>query len=279
MRVCWAGVERGGDAIDLRDVDVEVAAVAAAVADPGDDRIACRPPGPVAERVGVVHRGMSVDVRTAVATAVRTTRVETPVDHALARAERARESVTVPSTAVAEARAAVAAATEDETALRERVARLGGRVEALREEDADAAAADAAADLEAAIAALSEVETDRVAAEQRLARRRERARHARDARDRRRRLADRVDNRRREARDWLVDHAHDRFRAAVTAVPGPDDGGAWPHGFDAPDWVAALAVHRLAAGTGPAVVGHDVGFETAAAARDVLGRPTVLVEV
>ncbi|MFB6103654.1 MAG: hypothetical protein ABEJ57_01025 [Halobacteriaceae archaeon] len=279
MKVRWAGIDRNGEAVDLRDLEADAETVLAAVMDPEDDRIVCRHPGPVVGRLGVLHRGMTVTVRTALATALRTRRVETPVDHALARAEHALANVTVPSVEVESARADLAEASADEAALRERVARLGGRVEALRDQGAEAAATAAASELEAAIASLSEVETDRVAAEQRLAQRRDEARRARDVRERRRRLADRVDNRRRDARDWLVETGHERFRAAVEAVPGPDEVGERPGSWDGPSWVAALAILTIAASSGPAVLGADLGFETADDARDVLEMPTILVEV
>lgn len=277
MRVSWAGVEATGSAVDLRGVSVSAERVATVVADPVDDRIRCGVPGPVVERVGVVSSAVSVSVRSVVAMALRSQRLGTPFDRALARAERRRARIEVPSVDVAGARAAVADADADVAAVREEVARLGGRVSALREVDADAA--EAAVALEDAVGRLSELETERAAAEQRLVAARVGAREARDVWDRRRALADRVDNLRRQARDWLLDRYGDRFRAAVGAVPHQTEAGLDPSSFDGPDWVAALAGLRLADLAGPAVVGDDVGFSSADAAHRVVAGPTILVEV
>lgn len=277
MQLDWAGVRASGAVLDLRDESVSATAVMGAVRDPTDDRLRCRPPGPVAERVGVVSRSITVPVRTLVALALRTHGVQTPYDRALARAEWRRARVEIPDTDLAAARAAVAGAEGEVDAMREEVARLGGRVDALREDGGDVEAA--AAELQAAVTRLSELETEQVAAEQRLATARERARAMRDARDRRRAFGDRADNLRREARDWLVEWGYDRFRGAVAAVAEDVDAGDGPASFGGPDWVAAVAALRLAREPGPAVLGADLPVGDVATVQQVVGRPVIVVEV
>lgn len=278
MRVRVADQVFSGAAIDLRGVGVEAAAVVEAVRDSGDDRVVCPEPSPVIERLGVVHRSMGVVVRVGVAEAVRTTRVETPYDRALARAERERAALERATVSVPEAGAAVAELSEAEAELRERVARLGGRVEALRAEDGDAVGAAEAA-LEEAVTRLAEVETERVAAEQRLARARDDFRSVRATVDERRRLGDRIDNLRRQARDHLVGVAASAFADAVETVPGPTPPRSDPTQYGGPAWVAALAMLVIADSRAPVVLGDDVGFRTVCEAHAVLGVPVILVEV
>lgn len=278
MRVRFGGQVVSGMAIDLRAVDVDGGTVVDALGDPGDDRVVCSGSSPVSERVGVVCRGMGVAVRTVVAVAMRTRRIETPYDRALARTERELGTLDSSSVSVTDLRARLAALTERESRLRERVARLGGRVQALRDRGVSGVT-EVERDLEAAVGRLAEVETERVAAEQRLDRVRERLRDTWSTADERRRLADRIDNLRRDARDYLVELADPVFVDAVGAVPGPSPTDPSPSAFDGPDWVAALASIVIAALDGPVVVGDDVGFRTATAAHDILGVPVILVEV
>lgn len=277
MQLRWAGSSAGGASIDVRDGDLSAEAVLSAVRDPSDPRIRCRSPGPVTDRVGVVSRGVAVSVRSLVATALRTHRVETPYDRMLAHTEWQRDRIEVPTVELESARAELAAVDEDITALREEVARLGGRVETLREIGGDVEPA--SAELQAAITRLSELETEQAAAEQRLAAARERAADMRDARDRRRALADRIDNLRRDARDWLVAQGYDRFREAIEAVDPDVDPGHSPESYDGPDWVAAVAALRLAREPGPAVLAGDLPFASVRGAQQTVQRPTIFVEV
>jgi len=143
------------------------------------------------------------------------------------------------------------------------VARLQGRVRALREADADAA--EAAAELRAAARDLAEAETDQVAAEQALSSARATAREAFDARDRRLRLEDRIANLERDARAELARSIRPAVERAVAAVPGSEADGL----ADASELAAALAIARVAALDAPVVVACD-RFADASRAADWL---------
>ncbi|WP_418280576.1 hypothetical protein [Halorubrum sp. DTA98] len=167
-------------------------------------------------------------------------------------------AVDVPDVDLEAARERLAEATGDEDRLKERVAAARGEVRARRSMDA---ATDAAlAELEEAAAALSIARTERVAAEQALERRRERAADTRDARERRLRLRDRLRNRRRDARRELADEAYPAFREALDAVPRGDsvDAGTRPCEYDGSKIAASLAAVRIAALDEPVVVSTAV---------------------
>lgn len=154
--------------------------------------------------------------------------------------------IDVPEVDLQTARERVADATGETQRLKERVAAARGDVRARREVDADAEAA--LAELESAAAALSNARTDRVAAEQALARQRERAREARDARERRLRLQDRLANRRRDARAELARSVYPTFRDALEAIPNgdPADAGTEPAEYAGPSMAASFAAVRIA---------------------------------
>ncbi|QZP36694.1 hypothetical protein [Halobaculum magnesiiphilum] len=206
------------------------------------------------------------------------------------------------SDALAAARRRAAAAGTDVDRLRERAATLRGRLAEARERtthdasddadtsataDADATTVDSLrAEFEAATRALSEAETERVAADQALARAAERSRSVRDARERRLRLRDALANRRREARRDLAREVYPAFANAVAAFHSevdPVDGraadaevGDDPGDFDGDAVVAHAAAIRIAERSDPVVVGVD-RFVDATAARDWLCTPVVLV--
>jgi len=275
MRVALAGAEAVGPAVDLRDAPVDAGTVLEAVRDPSDARVACASPGRVHERVGFLHRGVSVRLPAAVADAARSRRARTEYDTELASVESDRSDLDAPSVALEAARERVADAEADVDALREQVARASGRVEAERDAGRDATEAEQA--LRAANRELADAETDLHAAREALAAERERAREARDARERRLALEDRRENLRRDARRALVDEFAESFRRALRALPVPGD-PAVPREFDGPDWAAACAVARLARPGAPLVVGDGV-FGDASRARAALDAPVVLVEV
>ncbi|MFC6990001.1 hypothetical protein ACFQJD_17205 [Haloplanus sp. GCM10025708] len=174
---------------------------------------------------------------------------------------------------VAAIRRRVAEAGDDEAHLRERVAALRGRVQALREADGETAA-DAEAELESAITELSEVETERIAAEQSLSRAEARERAARDRRERRLELADRLANLERGARADLAATVYDEFTAAVATLPGDGDAGGEPGEYDGDAVTAALGVARVAPLRAPVVLAAD-RFDDAATAADRLDAPVV----
>lgn len=248
MRIRVAGDRLTGRAIDLRGYTLDAGAVAAAVRGDGaaDLAIDCPDPGPVHDHVGVVRSDASFSVRTALAAAARSRGHSAPADDAIAETEARLAEIDPPEIDLSEARRRVAEASDEEAALRERVATLRGRVEAFRETDDDPAAVEA--ELTAATRRLSEVETERIAAEQALARARKRARESRERRRERLRLADRAANLRRDARDHLAGAIREDFLAAREAVPGvPSD-----------ELATALAVVRVASIDAPVVIAGDV---------------------
>ncbi|MFB6120024.1 MAG: hypothetical protein ABEJ68_02775 [Halobacteriaceae archaeon] len=274
MKLRFDGLDASGRAVDARGAEVSGAAVAAAVRDPDDGRVRCPDPGPVHEYVGHVRPEMATPVRAAVAAAARSRGATAPEDEDAAELDADRERIDVPEADVAAARRRAATAGADVADLREEVARLRGEIEARRELDADAADAEAA--LADATRRLSEAETERIAAEQALERARRVARDARDARERRLALADRADNKRREARERLARDHYGAFRDAVAAVPGDADPGPTPAAYEGDSVTAALAAARLADVRAPVVLACD-RFGSAAAARDCLDAPVVLV--
>lgn len=285
MRVNFGGVERRGRAIDLRDADVAPAAVRRAVRDPDDDRVVAAPPGWAGgsrfvaersphERVGFLHRSVTVSVVPAVAAAARSRGATTEHDAELRRLGTVLADFDAPAVDLTAARERVAETADDVDRLRERVARASGRVEARREADEDAS--DARAALDAATQELAERETQHHAAREALAAARERARDARDARERRLELEDRRGNLRRAAARALADAFAESFRRAVAALPVPGE-PARPSEFTGPDWAAACAVARIARVDAPLVVA--AGFADASRARAALDAPVLLVEV
>lgn len=274
MKVAFGDVRRRGRAIDLRSAAVTASDVAEAVRGPDDDRVRCRRPRAVYDHVGVLHRGVSVSVRAALAAAARSQGARTTYDGDLRAVEAELEAVSAPAVDLAGARERVAETAADVERLRERAARVSGRVEARRATgDADAAE-DALADATRELAA---AETEHHAAQEALERARRRARAARDARERRLSLEDRLANLRRAARRTLADRWSERFRRALAGLPFAGE-PAGADTFGGPDWVAGAAVARLAAPGAPVVVGPGV-FSDATRASAALDAPVVLVEV
>lgn len=125
--------------------------------------------------------------------------------------------------------------------------------------------------MDEAVRTLSEVETEHAAAEQTLARARERAREAWDVRERRLTLEDRLANQRREARAHLAAAVTEAFTAAVAAAPGDaaDAGAACP-------LTRALAAVRVADLDAPVVL-VDPPFPDVATAANWLDAPVAQV--
>ncbi|WP_135821606.1 DUF7856 family protein [Halostella litorea] len=272
MRVELADEVREGRAVALRDRDVSPETVAAAVRE--GEWIDCPEPGAVHERVSPVTADASPSVRPALAAAARSRGLTSPVDDALADARAELAAIDPPPIDHEAARKRVAEAGEREAALDERVAELRGRIDALAGRDGEPG--DATDERAAAIRELSEVRTERVAAEQALRDAREAARAARDARDRRLRLEDRVRNLRSAAREHLSAAVAEPFADAVAAVPGEGRVADEPAGFEGDPVTAALAVVRVAAVDAPVVLACD-RFDSAAAAADTLDAPVLTV--
>lgn len=226
----------------------------------------CPAPGPAHEHVGVIRDGTDLSLRGALAAAARSQGHGAPEADEL-EAIRARlgerDAVDVSGEAtlsggdLRQARRRVAEANDEEAEIRERVATLQGRVQALRDAGVDGApeTGDAEAELSEATRRLSEVQTERIAAEQALARCRERARTHRERRRERLRLQDRAGNLRRAAREHLAGLVRESFEDARDEIPDTGDLGESVE--------TALAVARVAELDAPVVLAHDADpFET-----------------
>jgi hypothetical protein len=267
-------IDAPGDPGEAVVVDgVTANAVAEAIRDGhGRVTVTAPEPGPLFQHVGVVTDGMGVRVRTALARAGRSRGMTTGFDDELARARERLAAMTPEAEESTEARQRVATAGTDERRLRERVSELRGRLQAVREGGGDEAAVQAS--LADAVRELSEVETERIAAEQTLEAAEERARESRDRRERRFELEDRVANLERRARSRLVDRLRAEFAAALAAVPGEE--ATPPDPLDATGTTAALAVARVGDPTAPLVVDCE-RFDDAASAAAWLDAPVVYI--
>lgn len=228
-------------------------------------------PQPVHEHVGYVHPEMGLRTRTALARAGRTLGMATPYDDRIEDARGRLDSLTVEEGALTSRRRAVADTADETAKLRERVAAVRGRRQVAREHGTNGE--QAARELEAAVQELSERETERAAARQRLERARESARERRDRRERVLALEDELANLQRNARAHLREQCRDRYADAVAAVPGSE---AASDPFATDPVTAALAIARLASLSAPLVLDCD-RFDSAAAASRWLDAPVVRV--
>jgi chromosome segregation ATPase len=227
----------------------------------------CPDPGPLHGRLGVVREGTGPSLRAALAAAARSVGERAPERDALDDVRAQLADHDAPEVGLADARRRVAAAGEAEERLRERVATLRGRVDALTEAGAEGALEEAKAALREATRRLAEAETERIAAEQRLDALEARAREARARREERMALEDRAANLEREARASLAAAVYDRFRAAVERLPGEGSAGAAPGEYEGDPTLAALAVVRVADPSAPVVVATDRLGDAARTAR------------
>lgn len=304
MKVRIAGDTLSGRAIDLRDAGLDPATVAAAIrGDSGaivtdrsvsiDDSTAtdcaipddlsvsieCQRPGPAHDHIGAIRAGMDLRLRSALAAAARSRGHAAPQADELAAVRDRLDSLDAPEIDLQRARRRVADASDTEAELRERVATLQGRVQALRETSDEGGGdrtqnttvEDAEAELAEATRRLSEVETERIAAEQALARARERAKANRERRRKRLRLQDRADNLRRTAREHLAETVHEVFADARDSLPADADDPTL--GGSVGD---ALAVARVAELSAPVVLARDADpFGSAEAAARWLDGPVL----
>jgi hypothetical protein len=255
MKVRVADETRTSRAIDLREYDLAVAALADAIRgdEAADSAVAidCQSPGPAHTHVGAIHAGMAWSLRPALAAAARSRDHAPPQADALAEVRDLLDDLDAPTIDLRTARRRVAETTDAAEQLREEVATVRGRVQALRAADADPT--DAEADLAETTRLLSEAETERIAAEQTLARAREQARDDRERRRERLRLEDRAANLRRSARKSLADEVRGAFEVAREKLPVDAE----------PPVSTALAVARVAALDAPVVVGAVESFGSA----------------
>jgi len=233
-------------------------------------------PGPVHEYVGLLDGTGVHRFRAALAAAARSRGLSAPQDDAIADCRDRLSALDPPEVDTERARRRVAEAGERERRLAERVAELRGRVRALESTDQPERLEDASDRLEAATTELTEVRTERIAAEQALDRAERRARGGRDRRERRLRLEDRIGNLRREAREHLAGAVAAEFAASVAAVPGDGAVGDDPTEFEGDPTTAAMAIARVAELRAPLVVACG-RFPDAATAAEVLEAPAIRV--
>ena len=254
----------------------EAAGRASATSDGAAVRVDCPPPGAVHGFVGHVAPDTRVSLRGALAAAARSRGLTAPEEDALRDARAELADCDAPTVDRREARRRAAAAGEEADRLRERVATLRGRLQTLRDLGRDDAADAAAEELSTAATRLSEVETERLAAAQRLDALEGRMREHRDARERRLRLEDRVANLERAARESLAAAVYDRFADAVRRLPGTAAPGDAPGAFAGDPVTGALGVVAVAAVDAPVVLSAP-RFDSAITAADRLDAPVVLV--
>jgi len=278
MRVTVDGHDVEGRAVDLTAAAVGASAVLGAIrgseADGSAVAVECPDPGPVHDHVGRLPPA-SFDRRGALAAAARGLGHESDASDRLAAAREELASLSTPAVDLRSARRRVAEAGAEEERLRERVAELRGRLRARRETGADVEAV--RAELSDAVARLSEVETERIAAEQALERAEADARDARDCRERRLELEDRAANLERTVRADLAAAVWDRFRGALDAVPGAATAGDTPGTYDGDDATAALAIARLSPLDAPVVVDGLGRLDGAEDARAVVDAPVIYI--
>ncbi|WP_440990384.1 DUF7856 family protein [Haloarchaeobius baliensis] len=290
MKVVYGAWTATGSAIDLRNRGLTAETVLRAVRSDGAVgtgastegggptlRVDCPEPGSVHEAVGVVGTDGVVDTRRALAAAARRRGLEPPQADRIEELERELATVEAsitPASDRRQARRRVSEAGTREAELRERVATLRG---ALRERRRlDEPTEELAASLREAARELTDVETDRIAAEESLAAARRAARDARDARERRLAVEDDLANARRAARAWLVERVEDEFADALAAMPGAAAPGETAGTYEGDDVTAALAVVRLADVAAPVVLSADL-FGSAGAAAAALDAPVLTV--
>ena len=155
-----------GRAIDLSGDSVAPEDIVTAVrssTENGGISIVCGDPGPIHRYIGCIESGMSIRPRPALAAAARSLGVNAPQDEEIAHIEERMYSLDIGDVSLRAERRRVADASGSETRLREQVAALRGRVQALREVGRDSD--DAESDLQRMTRELAELETKRIAAE------------------------------------------------------------------------------------------------------------------
>ncbi|MFC7114065.1 hypothetical protein ACFQH2_02445 [Natronoarchaeum sp. GCM10025703] len=274
IRVRVADSVLDGVAVDLRLWPITADEAAAAIRGCGEEcTIDCPTPGPLFDALGVVDASLSLPLQRVLATVARR-QGHREATGELASVRKELATLTPASCNLAEKRRQVADAGADESALAERVATLRGELLARKEANEDVSETEAA--LADAVAELTTVRTERLAAEQALERAQADARTIRDQRERRLRLQDRERNLTRALCRDLADNVYEAFADAVRTVPGTATPGNSATDYDGDDVTAALAVLRMLRTATPAVLAVD-RFRSPEHAADVLGVPVVRI--
>ncbi|RRJ30470.1 DUF7856 family protein [Halocatena pleomorpha] len=226
-------------------------------------RVVCEKPGDLHAHVGRLRPGMTLRRSAALAAAARSRGWSAPQDEEYEKIQGRIEELSIPDTDTAAARKRLAETTDEIERQRERVARLQGKVKALREHP-ERQTSEPYRALERAMQKLSELETEHAAAEQTLERARERQRQRHDRHDERLALEDRAANLARAARKHLCDRLHGEFTRTIESLPGPDDDPV----------TVALTITRLGEIRAPVVLECD-RFDNAQTAADWLNAPVV----
>lgn len=207
-----------------------------------------------ADVLGQIPTGESLHAE--LAAAARSRGRTSSVAGELAELRETLDEIAIEPVDVETARRRVAAASGEEARLKERIAALRGDVRARRA--VDAATDETLGDLESAAAELSSAQTERIAAEQAFEQARKRATRTRDERERRLRLLDRLQNRRRDARQELAREMYPTFRDVLTEVPGGDEAHAneEPSEYEGPAIAASVAAVAIADIDGPVMLGE-----------------------
>lgn len=222
-----------------------------------------------------VVRDEPASLRVLLARAARSWGMTAPQDDRIAALEAELAETDRPTTPeLAPIRREVAESDTEIDRLRERVATLRGRLEERR---ADGGPTDGLeSKLREAIETLTEVETQRLAARQRLTLARQRVRRARDRRERRLRLRDELDNRRRDARAALAERLYEPFAAVVRQLPGQASPGREPAAYTGSPVTARLGAVAVAAGDRPAVLAVNP-FDDLQTAAERVAAPVIRV--
>ncbi|WP_254839882.1 hypothetical protein [Natronomonas marina] len=215
------------------------------------------------DHVAVVTPEMSLDRRATLVATARSLEMTASVDEELRAARERLADLGEPVPSLPEARRRVAETEADLERQRERVATLRGRLEASDDETVEA-------EYRRAVQELSELETEHLAARERVETARERARSARDERERRLRLQDRIDNLEQTARTELAEAVRPAVDDAVRMVPGGDASSF----SEATPVTAVLAAIRVGAVRTPVVLAVR-RFPDAPSAENWLETPVV----
>ncbi|QCJ47039.1 hypothetical protein [Haloprofundus sp. MHR1] len=265
-----------GRAIDLRTENVAPTAVYEATTGDTNGRVVVESPEPGEgyETLWCIREEPTSSVVRSLEAAARSRGQTAPEDDERASVEATLAELDVPTVETTAARRRVASVGADEERLREHVAELRGRLQARRE--AGESVDGVRQTLSEAAGRLTEVETERIAAEQALERAEREAAAARDARERRLRLEDRAANLARAARRHLAGGVYDEFASALRSLPGEAEPGAAPTEFRGDPVVARLAAVRVADLDAPVVLCAD-RFDDADAAAAALDTRVVRV--